>query len=235
MILNLLIVLLILLLLTLILRKTTEKFTGQLNIIQTWKNNDIPQKYLKLINSVKILHPNANYMFFTDNDIDIFIKTKFPQYLSTFNSFKYKIEKIDFFRYLAIYYYGGLYLDLDMYMHLPFDDINDKCVFPIEFTQNSDLILQKQNFSKLIGNYAFYAPMKHPFMKLIIDNVVNKRIQIDDDTHKYVYYSAGPVLVSQSYLDFKNKKSVKLIKKKPFKKSQFGKYGEHKTMGTWKK
>ena len=34
---------------------------------------------------------------FLNDDIYNFVKSKFPQYLSTFNSFKYTIEKIDFF------------------------------------------------------------------------------------------------------------------------------------------
>ena len=33
------------------------------------------------------------------------------------------IQKIDFFRYLAIYYYGGIYLDLDMDINVNFDQL----------------------------------------------------------------------------------------------------------------
>ena len=215
-----------------------EKYSTPFNIIQTWKTDNIPPKYKQMVDKVKKLHPDANYMFFTDNDIVNFIKTRFPQYLSIYNNFKYKIEKIDFFRYLAIYYYGGLYLDLDMEMHKSFnptDFLSNECVFPIEFLQNGDFVLQKQHFNKLIGNYAFYAPKNHPFLKLIIDNVVNKRLQksLSRSPEKYVYYSTGPVLVTQSYIDF-SQKTIKLIKPIPFRKEHFGKYAKHKLMGSWK-
>jgi len=94
----------------------------------------------------------------------------------------------------------------------------------------------------LIGNYAFYAPKKHPFIKQIIDNINNERIKIKnslDDKNKYVYYTTGPVMVSQSYLDYNSGKGhsnckVILIKPESFEQSCFGDYGKHRNMGSWK-
>ena len=109
-------------------------------------------------------------------------------------------------------------------------------LFSIEFLKNTDVILRNQGFKPLIGNYAFYAPKKHPFLKKIIDNIVEKRIKIsiNNNKNKYVYYTTGPVMVSQSYIDYKKKNDILLIKPNPFKKSSFGKYGRHCNMGSWK-
>ena len=41
-------------------------------------------------------------------------------------------------------------------------------------------------------------------------------------------------MVTQTYLDFKNKDDVELIKPTPFKSSSFGEYGRHHLMGSWK-
>lgn len=220
----------------------SESFTNKLNIIQTWKNNDIPEKYKPLVDKVKYLNPKCNYLFFTDSDIDIFIRSKFPQYYVYFKTLPYVIQKIDFFRYLAIYYYGGVYLDLDIDLHKPLDNLkgNTKCVFPLEFKKNGDTLLQKQGYLGLIGNYAFYAPKKHPFMKKIIDNIVNKRIKIPFEKSgnkymKYVFYTTGPVMVTQSYIDYKSKDHIDIIIKKPFENSCFGYYGKHILFGSWKK
>lgn len=212
-----------------------------INIIQTWKNNDIPHKYLPFINKIKYLNPNSNYMFFTDNDIDKFILDKFPIYYNTYINFEFKIQKIDFFRYLAIYYYGGVYLDLDFNIFKSLKDIYHDyiCKFPQELLSNSDIILQSQNYHYLIGNYAFYAPKKHPFLKKIIDNILNKRINIklnnnDNNYKKYIYYTTGPVMITQSYIDFKNKHLIDVIQPTIFKKYHFGNYGKHLNIGTWK-
>ena len=215
-------------------------FQDKINIIQTWKDTNIPEKYQPFVNQVKKMNPNSNYMFFSDEDINNFIFSKFPQYYKIFQNFPYIIQKIDFFRYLAVYYYGGVYLDLDFKNFKSFDNINrSKCVFPLEYMNNNDDILKRQGFKGLIGNYAFYAPKNHAFIKKIIDNIVNNRIpnvdkQYKNNKNKYVFYKTGPVLVTQSYIDFKEKQNIEIIKPKPFQNYYFGDYGKHYLMGSWK-
>lgn len=232
---------LIIILCTLVKNYTYCSKLNNLNIIQTWKDHNIPEKYQNYVNQIKKLNPKSKYIFFTDIEIENFIKNKFPEYYSTFKNFKFKIQKIDFFRYLAVYYYGGVYLDLDIKLSLPLSDLtnNKNAVFPLEFKKNSDKLLQQQGFYGLIGNYAFYAPKKHPFLKLIIDNIVNDRIKNIDDLietnyQRYVLYKTGPVMVTQSYIDYSDKQKVNIIKPFPFRSSSFGKYGIHQLMGSWK-
>ena len=110
-----------------------ESFSNyNLNIIQTWKTNQIPNKYKGLVSQVKRLNPNCNYIFFSDHDIDVFIKNNFPQYQQVFDNFPYTIQKIDFFRYLAVYYYGGVYLDLDFKVVKSLQNFKNssQCIFP---------------------------------------------------------------------------------------------------------
>ena len=84
-------------------------------------------------------------MFFTDNDIDNFIKTKVSKYSNTFYNLKYKIQRLDFFRYLAVYYYGGIYLDLDIDIQKRININFSKCVLPIEYETCTDKLLLNQN------------------------------------------------------------------------------------------
>ena len=217
-----------------------------MNIIQTYKGYDIPDICKPMVENIKKLNPNWNYMFFTDYDISQFIKTKTPEYYDTFVKMKYKIQQLDFFRYIVIYFYGGVYLDLDIELTGCLDDIvSNKCAFPCEMKNNSDELLHKQGVHYLIGNYAFYAPKKSAFIKQLIDNIIVQRItddvlsslQINSDfaDYAYVYYTTGPVLVTQTYIDCENKENeVSLIEPKPFMVSCFGKYGHHKCFGTWK-
>lgn len=220
-----------------------------MNIIQTWKTKDIPVRYEKLIQSVINHNPKWNYLFFSDEDIKEFIDNKMPEYRNTFFSLPNKIQQIDFFRYLAIYYYGGIYLDLDILVEYPLDELYDNphiCKFPIEYENINDVIITDQGFDSLIGNYAFYAPAKHAFVKKIIDNIVNKRMTQQDiikakstngDTmlDVEIYCTTGPILVTQSYIDFENKADVALLKTAPFHPERFGKYARHYCMGTWRK
>ena len=222
-----------------------------MNIIQTWKTRTVPASHEPFVKKVRYLHPTWNYMFFDDNDIKHFIERSMPEYYDTFYNLKGKIQQIDFFRYLAIYFFGGVYLDLDIELIRPFHDFENmdhNCVFPIEIKAAEDHLLKTQNVP-LIGNYAFYAPKGHPFIKKIIDNIVTQRISeeiihnaqvnhSDDARDVYVYYRTGPLLVSQSFVDFKKENhgpnDVILTEPNPYIDNCFGPYGFHRFFGTWR-
>lgn len=217
-----------------------------MNIIQTWKSKDLPHYYIPFYHNVMKHKGNWNYMFFDDNDVTEFVKTKMPEYYEFFTSLSVKIQQIDFFRYLAIYYYGGVYLDLDINVEEDFNDLLAyDCAFPIELKNINDPLLLKKEQNFLIGNYAFYAKPKHPFIKHIIDNLVQPKISLadiqtgclfnnDPSSQVFVYYTTGPILVSYSYATFIDKHAVKLLQRTPFEENSFGKYGIHKMYGSWK-
>jgi mannosyltransferase OCH1-like enzyme len=222
-----------------------------MNIIQTWKTKNIPEHYQYFVKKVKDMNPTYNYMFFDDNDIVDFIQNKMPEYYNVFAGLTSKIQQIDFFRYLAIYYYGGLYLDLDIDLDIPIDDfsrLDNKCIFPVEIKNVCDELLINQKVHYLIGNYAFYSSPGHPFIKKIIDNIVSQRINesdikkaqetcTDDIRDVYVYYRTGPILVTQTYVDYLSKKEhedVLIIEPRSYKDNCFGDYGRHCCYGSWR-
>ena len=59
---------------------------------------------------IKRLHPDFEYRFYTDHDMDRLMKTEFPEYYEKFNELPRMIMKIDMFRYFLMYKYGGLWL-----------------------------------------------------------------------------------------------------------------------------
>tara|TARA_B100000900_G_C20531778_1_gene696650 strand:- start:140 stop:817 length:678 start_codon:yes stop_codon:yes gene_type:complete len=217
-----------------------------MNIIQTWKSRELPSHYIPFYENLMKHKNNWNYLFFDDNDIVEFIKTKMPTYYDFFKNLQFKIQQIDFFRYLVIYYYGGLYLDLDVFIDSDLQDLQlYDCAFPIELKNINDTLLVNKNQNFLVGNYAFYAKPRHPFIKSIIDHITNPKITIQDielgcqhnndpSEQVFVYYTTGPILVSYTYSNYENKNSITLLQTEPFKDNCFGKYGSHKMYGSWK-
>ena len=219
-----------------------------MNIIQTWKTHALPACYYNNSMKLQSLNPDWKYMLFDDNDIVVFIKEKMPQYYNAFANMKYKIQQIDFFRYLVIYHYGGVYLDLDVEPLESLDNIyyeyGDQCIFPVELQNITDSIITSQGFPHLIGNYAFYSPPNHPFLKRIIDNIVCQRIipeniliaqreNNDSPSQVYVYCTTGPLLVTQSLIDH-GIHSIYLLEPSPFRPNCFGNFGIHHCYGSWK-
>jgi mannosyltransferase OCH1-like enzyme len=216
-------------------------------IVQTWKSNKIPEQYIKLIENVKLNNPSYKYMFFTDENIDTFLKQNYPEYYNTYLKLPIKIQKIDFFRYIAIYHYGGFYLDLDMDVMKSFDDLlKYSCIFPIDEyiyinTHNGGIERYKSfynnNQSFLLGQYAFAASPKHPFIKEIIErihnNIYNYIKNVDNKSHDYIYKTTGPDFITEVYMTYKNKNNIKILD--VGKRQYFGDYARHLYFGTWKK
>lgn len=213
-------------------------------IIQTWKTKDVPSRYQPLVNSIKSKNPDYKYMFFTDADIETFLKTHYFDYYQTYINLPIKIQRIDFFRYIAIYHYGGFYMDLDMDCVKSFDELlKYKCVFPVD-----EIITKRMcNFPRyksyydrgydyLLGQYAFAAEPNNPFIKEIIDKIhsnVYKYIKhVNFDSHDYVYKTTGPDFCTDLYIDYHNKKDIYVIHNN--KRQYFGDYAKHNYMGTWK-
>ena len=213
-------------------------------IIQTWKTTTIPAKYQPLVDSVKYKNPAYEYKFFTDIDIEEFLKNNYPEYYRTYMSLPVKIQKIDFFRYVAVYHYGGFYLDLDMTALEPMDELlTHECIFPIDEFIGPSMCHSKRyknfcdnNMNFLLGQYAFAAEPRHPFIKLLIDNIhqnVNLYIKnYTPNSEHYVYLTTGPDFVSNLYMDYANKSSIKILEYD--KRQYFGKYARHNYFGTWK-
>src|SRR4249919_2954957 len=66
--------------------------------------------------SVKLLHPDFEFMLFNEERMNAFMEEEFPEYRQTISSFPLPIQRFDFFRYLAVYRLGGFYFDLDIFL-----------------------------------------------------------------------------------------------------------------------
>lgn len=227
-------------------------------IIQTGKTKN-PPKYSAFIEGVKTKNPKYQYLFFDDDDIETFLKEHYPEYWTTYERLPLLIQKIDFFRYIAVYHYGGIYLDLDMKVLKPFDDalLNHETVFPVDEYLTKPLHRWKRYrpFCKndcyfLLGQYAFAANTKNAFIKNLIDNIhyridiiiqkhteVLKAAQMRPSAKKqelelYVYQTTGPDYVTQCFMDYYNKNTVFILDNGT--RQMFGNYAKHMYMGSWK-
>ena len=65
-------------------------------IIQTNKTCDLQPLARAAAVNLKLLHPDWEYMFFTDADIGRFIDKEFREYRPTFDAFTEPIQRVDF-------------------------------------------------------------------------------------------------------------------------------------------
>ncbi len=222
-------------------------------IHQTWKNNDIPEKYLLYQEKVKNLHPDWEYKLWTDENNLKFVREYFPDFLETYLRFPKNIMRADVIRYLIMYQIGGLYLDLDYEMIKPFDILEYGLVLPynrnISFGDDCDAF----------GNCIFASSPGHEFWNFTINDL--KEIRDFDLFFKSLinkpYISkntslveaiTGPGLLTRIFYDNENKLGdyilperekfhpLNTLKRKAYLEmvAEGKSYGIHHCTGSWR-
>lgn len=96
-------------------------------IHQIWLQgeNNIPSKHFKNIKSIKEFNPQHKYILWDEISIlEIIHKNK--TWTKTYYSLIYLHQKVDYARYIILYLFGGLYIDIDVKAIKSFDDLLEK-------------------------------------------------------------------------------------------------------------
>jgi hypothetical protein len=142
-------------------------------IIQTGRSRMLPLREQAAMANLKCLNPDFEHVYFDDHDVVAFIDREFPEYRAQFDRFPRRIQRYDFFRYLAVYRLGGFYFDLDVFLARGIGDLTaSSCVFPFEELTISSYLRRERQIDWEIGNYAFGASAGHPFLRAVIDNCI---------------------------------------------------------------
>jgi inositol phosphorylceramide mannosyltransferase catalytic subunit len=220
-------------------------------IIQTGRNRDLPLLAKAAVANLKCLHPDFEYQFFDDHQVSAFVQSEFPEYREVFEAFPLRIQKYDFFRYLAVYRSGGFYFDLDVFLAMGLNGLpSASCVFPFEELTISRY-LRRQGMDWEIGNYAFGAVAGHPFLHAAIENCV--RAQRSPEwiepmmrgiprlfrAEFYVLNTTGPGLLSRTLAENPElAKGVTILFPDDVCDEltwhQFGNFGVHLQEGSWR-
>ena len=142
-------------------------------IIQTARTRDLSPIAKASATNLRLLHPDWEFLFFDDNDILKFIRTEFPQHAEVFDGFPRPIQRIDFFRYLAVSRLGGFYFDLDVFLSESLGGLlAEGCVFPFEELTLSRFLRKEYKIDWEIGNYGFGAAPGDRFLNAVVENCV---------------------------------------------------------------
>jgi hypothetical protein len=222
-------------------------------IIQTDKSADLTLLAKAATSNLRLLNPDFEYLFFDNSQVEQFIDVEFPQYRPVFDSFSVAIQRYDFFRYLAVYRFGGFYFDTDVLLASGLKDLLEfSCVFPFEHLSINRFLREEFGMDWEVGNYAFGAAPGHPFLEAIIENCVRaqqhpewpeamlRSIPRMFRRDYFVLSTTGPGLVSRTLAEYPGAcGQVKVLFPEdvcdPNGWFRFGDYGVHLQLGTWRK
>lgn len=168
--------------------------------------NNIHPEFKKNIEYIKKTNPEWKHILYDDNDILIYIKNNYPQYiLDTYNriNINYGAARADFFRYLLLYKEGGVYLDIKSSMSYPLNHVikeNDEFILA-----HWPCVCHKNLLSNKFGEFQQWhiiCKPHHPYLKAVIDNVVKNINNYDLDTYGTgklaVLKITGPIAYTES-------------------------------------
>jgi len=160
------------------------------NIFQSWISKNLHPEIQKNVDRMKGLNSEYTYHLYTDSEMDEFVNTFYPGKVSEcFNRLNIPVAKVDFWRYLVLYKYGGVYVDLDSSIDVPLDDfIDDKDEAIITAETNPNTFVQ----------WALIFDKEHPILKkvieLIVDNIENNSYPND------ILQMTGPQVYSRAIM-----------------------------------
>jgi mannosyltransferase OCH1-like enzyme len=184
-------------------------------IHQIWLQGEIniPNKYYHNILSVKKFHNSWQYILWDETKIIKLILTK-KEWTDIYYKFIYIHQKIDFAKYVILYTYGGIYIDIDVELLKSFDDI-------IKNKDSYDLIVSKSNvnsYESLITarsletyNNGIIIAKKNSKTLLVLINYIIENFYLPFFEPKVfnINYTTGPHIFTD--VISKNKGNVKIL------------------------
>jgi mannosyltransferase OCH1-like enzyme len=164
-----------------------------------WDKN-IPKHIQSRIDTWKNLHPDYKYILWDKKKSRDFIKKRYNWFLSLYDTYPYNVQRADALRYFILYYYGGVYSDIDL------EPV--KSISPLlEKYKNKNALLYKSSNSGMITNDFMVSKPKNIFWKKVWHGLIVHHSYSSISKHLEVMCTTGPLLLDDIYENFilKNK------------------------------
>ena len=157
-------------------------------IYQSWYTKNLHPYVQCKIDHFKSMNPDYTHVIYTDEEMDEFVNTNFEgEIAECYNRLNIIVAKVDFWRYLVLYKYGGIYLDMDSSIEQPLCNLIKE--------EDEAIITAEGNPDKYV-QWALIFNKNHPILKrtidIIVDNIKTNRFPND------IMQMTGPVPYSQA-------------------------------------
>lgn len=169
------------------------------NIFQSWHTKKLHPLVQEKIDFIKNLNPEYSYNLYNDSDMDNFVNEHFSgQIAECYNKLNIIVAKVDFWRYLVLYKYGGIYLDMDSSIKKPLNEL---------IRSTDEAIITAEGNPNIYVQWALIFSKEHPILKktidLIISNIQNN--SYPNDIHKMTGPSVYTNAINTIHMELFNK------------------------------
>lgn len=156
-------------------------------IMQTWKTTIVPKQWSIGQASILKHFSTWKYILMSDTMNEQFVQQYFPNDIEAFRLLRYPIQRADVIRYMFLYIFGGLYLDLDYQIIRSFEPLIESLNVPL-------LLLHSGNITWVLTNSLIIAKPRLPiFLELIRKCLYSKLPWYYFGKHIQVMFSTGPM------------------------------------------
>jgi len=154
----------------------------------------IPDKFKKNVENLHSLNEEYEHKQWDESMLRDECKKYSNECLERFNSFEQMILKVDLGRYVVLYNYGGISVDIDMEQLKPIRTLSDiesnkfiisKCAFPY-------------NMIGMLNNAVIITPANNEILERIIETIINDKRKASDFFTKELHtqYVTGPKCIN---------------------------------------
>lgn len=158
-----------------------------------------------------VLRSGFGYTLWSLNEANEFIQTHYPYLKHVFTKpMKYNIVKCDLFRYLLMYHFGGMYVDLDFALIRDMGDIFDE--------QEHDIVLFEEWYNSCnmhsdtsegsLHNGCILSKANQSFWLRLIMHIYSNESTITEKQN--VWKVSGTNLLRNMFIKYKNTESIKV-------------------------
>jgi mannosyltransferase OCH1-like enzyme len=166
------------------------------NIFQTWYTKNLPSQIKHSIDEMIDINGEYDYFIYDDDDMYDFVKKEYGYSIyKRFLDIKIGAMRADIWRYMILYKYGGVYLDIDSILYGKISDLNNK---------NSSIITRERN-PGLFVQWMLLFDVGHPILHKCIEKCIENinKVSIYDVTQL-----TGPHLFTSCVNDFFGDKDI---------------------------
>lgn len=180
-------------------------------IYETRENTRVSRKIEEWTNSVHLCNNEFEYKFWNNGkEINDFVKQHFPALADRYKALPYDVQRWDILRLMILYVEGGVYVDTDVECFASFEPLVEgkTCAFALEPQAHATDL----RMPYLVGSYFIAAEAGHPFIKLLIDEMMRHAF-IRYSTHNptQVMKTTGPLRLTELYQLHRSSYDVQLI------------------------
>ena len=157
--------------------------------MQTWKTEDVPEQWVPGQQSLlEHLPKDFTYVLLTDCAMFNFVKYAFPEFVDSFALMPHPIQRADILRYLWLYAFGGIYLDLDYLVLRPWIHYIEQLGAPL-------MVLYSANVDRVLTNSLIIAKPGVPmFLDLAREALTKHKTSFwSISKHVEVMVTTGPL------------------------------------------